>query len=184
MRWFKAAGLGLIVLCAWTATLFVATPVHQLVFRLTPTELAGRAQLDHSITRYLLTANQSALGVLTIEEQSHMADVRSVWLWLVSLSLVGFAWLGWSKPFVFWREALVVVALLGLFTLLGFVPAFEAVHQVVFPGGNWQFPDQSLLLQTYPIAFFVWMWGTIVVASAVSLSVSQYLYRGKRHELR
>jgi len=50
------------------------------------------------------------------------------------------------------------VAVIGLFflgLLLSFNTIFAAFHQIFFPQGNWQFPADSVLIQTFPLEFFV-----------------------------
>ncbi len=42
-----------------------------------------------------------------------------------------------------------------VFALLGFNTLFTCFHKIFFPKGNWQFASDSLLIQTFPIDFFV-----------------------------
>ena len=51
---------------------------------------------------------------------------------------------------------------------------FEVFHLVLFPQGNWRFPADSLLIQTYPQEFFVSfavVWGLLCAAAGVLLFV-------------
>jgi integral membrane protein (TIGR01906 family) len=63
----------------------------------------------------------------------------------------------------------------------GFDAFFRAFHGVFFPGGNWSFPTDSLLIETFPETFWaaaavVWG-GLVVVASAVLLGAASVLRR-------
>ena len=42
-----------------------------------------------------------------------------------------------------------------LFSLISFNTLFTLFHNIFFPQGNWQFPADSLLIQTFPIDFFI-----------------------------
>lgn len=42
-----------------------------------------------------------------------------------------------------------------IFTLLSFNYSFTIFHSIFFPQGNWSFPADSLLLQTFPLDFFI-----------------------------
>ncbi len=49
-----------------------------------------------------------------------------------------------------------LIALLVIFgfTLLSFDQSFVIFHNLFFPQGNWLFPEDSLLIQTFPLYFF------------------------------
>lgn len=42
-----------------------------------------------------------------------------------------------------------------IFILLSFNYSFTIFHSIFFPQGNWSFPADSLLLQTFPLDFFI-----------------------------
>ncbi len=48
-----------------------------------------------------------------------------------------------------------IILLVGLFSVFSFNGVFTLFHQLFFPQGNWQFPVDSLLIQTFPLEFFV-----------------------------
>ena len=50
---------------------------------------------------------------------------------------------------------IIVIALILLLILFNFHSFFTIFHQIFFPQGNWQFAADSLLIQTFPIEFFV-----------------------------
>lgn len=188
MTWLRAATLALIVLLCWTSIAFLSTGWHEFVFAIVPIDEPGpvhsipdwgRENFDVAVTRYFVSGKASELGG-PAAEVAHMADVRQVWLGITMLSLIGLAWVGTVKPFDVLRQSSLIVGGIGLLTLLGFEPLFLLLHQLLFPHGNWEFSAQSLLVEVYPAAFFVWMWGTIVAASAVSLVVVGHHRRRKR----
>lgn len=57
--------------------------------------------------------------------------------------------------------------LITLPVLLAFVPwdvLFRFFHLLLFPQGNWLFPADSLIIQTYQPSFFIWyaiVWGVL-----------------------
>lgn len=50
---------------------------------------------------------------------------------------------------------LVSIGLILLFALFAFNFTFTIFHQIFFPQGNWLFPFDSLIIQTFPIEFFI-----------------------------
>ena len=99
-------------------------------------------------------------------EAGHMRDVRLVLLGFLALAVAGTAFLAWrirrapSDPGT-WRSMArgsaalaVVLVVVGVLAALFFDLAFEAFHRIFFPGGNWAFPPDSLLIKLYPYAFW------------------------------
>ncbi|MCI8468758.1 MAG: DUF1461 domain-containing protein [Eggerthellaceae bacterium] len=62
---------------------------------------------------------------------------------------------------------LAALAALGAWGALDFDELFAAFHAVLFPQGNWTFSWDSLLICMYPIAFWMGMAGTWLIATAV-----------------
>ncbi len=100
------------------------------------------------------------------DEAGHMRDVRLVLLGFLALAVAGAAFLAWrirrasSDPGT-WRSiarggaALAVgLVVVGVLTALFFDLAFELFHRIFFPGGNWAFAPDSLLIKLYPYAFW------------------------------
>ena len=78
--------------------------------------------------------------------------------------------------------ALVLVIL--LFLLLSFNTTFTLFHRLFFPQGNWLFPVESLLIQTFPLDFFVKI-ATMIFLLALALgSLFILLPPFFRHDLR
>lgn len=51
--------------------------------------------------------------------------------------------------------AIIFSLMMILFTLLSFNYSFTVFHEIFFPQGNWSFPADSLLIQTFPPDFFI-----------------------------
>lgn len=50
---------------------------------------------------------------------------------------------------------IIFIALILMAILIGFETVFTVFHHLFFPQGNWQFAADSLLIQTFPIEFFI-----------------------------
>ncbi|MCL1880402.1 MAG: DUF1461 domain-containing protein [Actinomycetia bacterium] len=116
----------------------------------------------------------------TADVVSHLDDVRSVVFVARVLTLVlglllvaGAVALGRQSrrrlgSVFIWGAvlALAIVAVLALVGFLSFDVLFTAMHQLLFPQGNWTFDVSSLLICTYPLAFWTAMaatWAAILV---------------------
>jgi uncharacterized membrane protein len=111
-------------------------------------------------------------SVFTENEYSHLKDVH--WLLLVSGVVVGFAvsWAVLSERNVarlwaakMYRWIAVGVACCAIVIGLLFNPLFHLFHQVLFPQGNFAFPVESLLIQSFPPVF--WLLNVILVQIGV-----------------
>lgn len=65
---------------------------------------------------------------------------------------------------------LVMFAILASWAFIGFDGLFASFHHLLFPGGNWTFPRDSLLITMYPIEFWMGM-GAVWLATTVLLSI-------------
>ena len=73
------------------------------------------------------------------------------------------------------------VALAVVVASVNFDAFFSAFHGLFFKAGTWEFPSDSLLIQTFPETFWVAAgaaWGTLVVLGALVMSV---VARALRH---
>lgn len=132
-------------------------------------------------------------------EISHMNDVKRVmnyldYLFYLSLLVcIGIiTWYRKDKHFV--RKlcldgGIFAVGFLGIMLLcilIGFDSAFNVFHQIFFPQGNWIFPIDSLLIQTYPLEFFIGMsYKIFFIALFLGglLLLINYIYKNKfNHE--
>lgn len=106
----------------------------------------------------------------TAGEMFHLNDVKKVmeltdYLFYSSLLICTgiIAWHRRNKDFL--RKsflyggifAVMVLGLLAVYTIFSFDSAFNIFHRIFFPQGNWLFPADSLLIQTFPADFFVKM---------------------------
>ena len=127
----------------------------------------------------------------TADEAAHMRDVRVVlWAFLgaAAASLVLVTWRIWRNGGAAktWRlvargglmvAALVVLA--GIFAGLAFGLAFELFHRIFFPGGNWAFSSDSLLIRLYPYEFWQLTAGVLGILAATA-GVTIWLIAGRR----
>lgn len=179
MKWAAATLSAAWTLCCWTVLFFLLTPLHRLLFLVTPTGYSDRPTVDGQIAHYLLYGHRADLAALTQPEQAHLADVRTVWFFLgVFVVLLGAAGLiahrirrlaSATARLAENARAGRIILVLGLGSLVCFEPLFELLHRLFFPGGNWQFVASSVLIRTYPLAFFAWSWVLIVAASYLTM---------------
>lgn len=103
----------------------------------------------------------------TSMELSHLDDVRkvmsvfdAVFYGSLLLMLAGTIY-GYKRkllPKMLFYGGISIVSVMGLillFALFSFNSSFTFFHKLFFPQGNWQFPMDSLLIQTFPGEFFV-----------------------------
>lgn len=62
---------------------------------------------------------------------------------------------------------IVFVLLILIFTLVSFNFSFTVFHKIFFPQGNWTFPFDSKLIQTFPLEFFIEVSRNMFVLSLV-----------------
>ena len=53
------------------------------------------------------------------------------------------------------KSTLISISSILIISSLAFNFIFTYFHKIFFPQGNWQFPPDSLLIQTWPINFFI-----------------------------
>ena len=113
-----------------------------------------------------LLVGPGTFSSFTADEAAHMRDVRVVLWGFLGVALASAAFVGWRLSRAgdrakAWRGVArgglllcgVIVAV-GLVATLAFGPAFELFHRIFFPGGNWAFADDSLLIRLYPYEFW------------------------------
>ncbi len=77
-----------------------------------------------------------------------------------------------KKPLFYGGVAsLGLIAPLFIFTLIDFNSAFTIFHQIFFPKGNWIFSQNSFLIKTFPLSFFISMAKKIIL-TALSFAVA------------
>jgi len=138
-----------------------------------------------------LQENTEIKANFTALEVSHLRDVQKVMQFTDYLFYLVFA-LAVILGIVLYRKALLLkalfysgifsisfFALIFLFYFFGFSFLFTVFHQIFFPQGNWLFPADSLLIQTFPAEFFTRLSGLIfgkaAALSVIALFLSFYL---------
>ncbi len=99
---------------------------------------------------------------------SHMQDVKNVFFYVDVIFYVSLFFLTlmityyqsdktmFQKIFKYGGWTTVIgLSVITLFSLISFNTLFTLFHKIFFPQGNWQFPADSLLIQTFPIEFFI-----------------------------
>jgi len=120
---------------------------------------------------------------MTLEEESHLGDVRRVmvaidFVFLVLLFVCAVMVSLYYKKrkelgkLFYWGGIVsgLVVIVVGLLGVISFNWLFTIFHEIFFPQGNWQFAVDSMLIQTFPLQFFIWMLVKIVLLSLVLAS--------------
>lgn len=112
--------------------------------------------------------NHGELEGYTSDEVSHLEDVREVmnyadYIFYFLLLVLTLMLTYYKKDKKFVKEllkyggisTLVSVFLLLLLVIFSFNYSFSVFHEIFFPQGNWTFPLESKLIQTFPLEFFV-----------------------------
>ena len=136
-------------------------------------------QLSDSTVRELFLG-PGTFSSFPVNEASHMRDVRVVLWGFLGLASVSLALVAWQllrrggSPSV-WRSiarggllTVGFVLVVGAFAALAFGPVFELFHRIFFPGGNWAFSADSLLIRLYPYEFWQLTAGALGIIAAVA----------------
>ena len=131
----------------------------------------------HLVVKDYLVTGEGYLP-FSSDANDHMADVRlliNIFSVIAAASIVLALWAAcYADPKVFYWSGLVLIVLPLLLSLVPWEALFSSFHALFFPQGNWQFPPDSLLIQTYPEGFFVMFavfWGAFCLLSGVLLLV-------------
>ena len=71
----------------------------------------------------------------------------------------------------------------GVFAAVAFDAAFELFHRIFFPGGNWDFPADSLLIRLYPYVFWQLSAGALGVLGILGGTAVWWLARRRERSL-
>ncbi len=126
-----------------------------------------------STLRIVVNINGDEVSLFNPNETAHMSDVKAVMQVVFRMNEVSLVIiLGYVSAVVLWaRERslrqlarlallgiglmLVFVGVIALFAAAGFDAAWARFHEIVFPGGNWQFnPETDHLVQMFPDGFW------------------------------
>ena len=125
----------------------------------------------HSMTWiYLLKQKYMAfidLDIFTLYEKRHLLDVKRLfdkiyYIWvIVSILTISFIlfiyFIDKKRFFLILRYNLFIVfltILLSILILINFLDSFSFLHQLIFLGHSWVFPDNSILIEWFPLSYF------------------------------
>lgn len=146
------------------------------------TQLIEINDLNNTQTQEILSntlnyfQEKEELGYFNKTEQSHMSDVKNVYngfnaVFFVSLFvlLATFVFIPKDKTIIkkIYKSSTIsifAIILLSTFSLLSFDWLFTKFHELFF-NGNWQFSQESLLIQMFPQQFFVQMFVSMMLFS-------------------
>jgi integral membrane protein (TIGR01906 family) len=189
----------IVILVALALPFFSSTWIDFEQGRAGSAELTGYAPADvHAATDSIVhdlvfngpyDVQVGGTTVLDPAEQSHMRDVRGVFggfAIAAVVALVGLAVGAWRARSAVARAAMwaaigrgatwlaTLLVVLGVVATVAFDAAFEVFHQILFPGGNFDFdPRTEKLVQLFPVQFWsdtAFTYGAITIA--VSLAVA------------
>ena len=164
----------LLVLFAIAVPLFIILLSYKLTMKYT--ELTPEQQ---NVIGFL--EDKETLSIFfTSAEISHLEDVKQVMngldfmfyalLLILTLIIVYFERNIGKITTLFRWGVIVTIVSMGVLVFLFYVQfgtAFVIFHNVFFPQGNWTFPSDSLLIQTFPFLFFMSLGRMIVIQSLV-----------------
>ena len=171
----------LILFSILSPLVLVLLSYHAVIF-ITPLSPVQEQVFDY------LSQKTSFSSPITTVEISHLDDVRSVMIFLDTL--LYFSLLIVILIITYYRQdkehisklfqfggittlCFFVIMVLGI--LLNFEQTFTLFHQIFFPQGNWQFPADSFLIQTFSIDFFQSLGLKIVITALVFSLLSIFL---------
>ncbi|MBI2666534.1 DUF1461 domain-containing protein [Candidatus Woesearchaeota archaeon] len=103
----------------------------------------------------------------TLQEIAHLEDVKRVinivnWFFYLLIPFLTILFLHLKKEteelleihYSIGKITIIIAAALRFLTLFFFEQTFIIFHLIFFPQGNWMFPANSQLIQTFPLEFF------------------------------
>ncbi len=132
-----------------------------------------RNTIDYLIN-YLISENTEInkteeLNIFSPEEKSHLEDVHTLIHGVKILSIISLFLLiiiilrlrmlkglqeNIKKMLIYSSIAALVIILLLFLLSINFPAFFESFHKILFPQGNYSFPESYLLIKLFPEAFF------------------------------
>lgn len=151
----------LMILFCFSSLIVVVLLSFKIVLALT----AFTASQQQTIN--FLTDDADLSSPYTDKEKAHLEDVKKVmtlmdYLFYATLLISTLIITSFRQQkektllFLKWSGITIVasVVVMILFLLFDFSAVFTLFHQLFFPQGNWLFPVDSLLIQTFPLEFF------------------------------
>jgi len=173
----------LLILFSLISLLFLTLLSYKIVLFLTPLTDSQQKTIDflYENTNYNQNYNNQFDLRYTSDEYSHLIDVKSVMKsidvifylsMLVFTSIITLTRrnsLLQRKMFKIAGTAVVSILLLFVFlSIFAFNGLFTLFHQIFFPQGNWIFANDSLLITTFQIEFFIQIARNIFILSLIS----------------
>ncbi|MEO7259259.1 MAG: DUF1461 domain-containing protein [Luteimonas sp.] len=148
---------------------------------------------DRTVAELIL--GPGTFGDYAADEAGHMRDVRLVLFVFLGLAMASAAFLAWQvrrtprDPRTWLSIArggfslALILVLLGVFAALAFGVAFELFHRILFPGGNWAFAADSLLIRLYPYAFWQLSAGALGILGVIGGLMAWHVARRRARSL-
>lgn len=165
----------IIILFCFSLPIFLLLLSYQLTLQFYPQTENQQQTIQFVQGRTPEVELKSALNY-TSAELSHLQDVQKVmstteYLFLISfLTTLTILGLNFRNKTILKKllryggiATLIATGIILLFLLVAFNSSFTIFHQLFFPQGNWQFPFDSLLIQTFPLEFFIGVSKTIFI---------------------
>lgn len=77
------------------------------------------------------------------------------------------------------KYTLISLTTITLLTIISFNTIFKYFHLIFFPQGNWQFPNNSFIIQTFPLNFFITISFKIFILTII-ITTLIYFYTKKK----
>ena len=166
----------------------ILLPLFLLLFSYKTTLFFTELTADQESTMNFLNDKGELELDYTINEKSHLQDVKQVmnnfnYLFYFSLLILTLIITYYKKDqkqlkklFKFGGITTVISLLvLLILILINFNYTFTIFHKLFFPQGNWIFVADSLLIQTFPIEFFIKISRIIFIQALILGSVSWFI---------
>ncbi|MBU0457541.1 MAG: DUF1461 domain-containing protein [Nanoarchaeota archaeon] len=177
----------------------ISLPLLLLLISYKTTIYFSDLTLNQEKTMNFLNDNEDLTLNYTAKEVSHLQDVKKV---MISVNYLFYFFLSLTTLIIIYhrndleeikrliRFGGITTVLLILFiimtSIISFNYSFTVFHQIFFPQGNWIFPFDSLLIQTFPLSFFIYISRTIflqaLLLGSLFIFVSFYLKNENIHK--
>jgi uncharacterized membrane protein len=116
------------------------------------------------------------LDIFTIREKRHLLDVKRlfdkiyiIWEILTSISILIFTYLYFKSKEILniaIRYSLnlgVVLNIIFILISFNFLEIFKTLHQIIFPNNSWTFPKESILIEWFPLIYFIEFFAILIL---------------------
>lgn len=142
--------------------LFLILFSYQLVLLLINQTENQAQSINYVSNRGELNLNYTALEISHLDDVKKVISLAHYWFYFSLVVVAGMILYYLKDKFklkkLFLWGGITTTAVMGVILLLGIISfnsSFTVFHQIFFPQGNWQFPVDSLLIQTFPLGFFI-----------------------------